>query len=270
MAARLIDRKVARDLYLSIYDNFALMITDVADERGTQVTVDFINSQFEKVQSEQRIVRDFVNGDYEVWQVIQSYDDTTREEAEAYFDAAWIEGHPLVRPKSHATKPGVVTVTASGVDWTCYCGCGQNRRTRSTLFAPGHDARFASNLIKDARADRITEHEAITRATDVSVKLGRKVSDALLAGRAPVGHANHLTTVPAPSSPADGVVYGTIKVGRAIHPAQLFINPSTNKPHVNINDALDHSGDWLEGEGYNNKPVAYWVKRFAPADTGTV
>lgn len=250
------DREAARDLYLSIFDEFALIVRDVDDVKGTQATIDFINAQFTAHHSTQSIVRDDVNGEYEVWQCALTYDSIARDEAEALFDQAWTAKHPTRTAKA----PKQVEIKGGSIDWSCFCGCGQQRRTRKTMFAPGHDARFASNLIKAARSttDPMTVEAAIDAAGQVSVKLAAKVEAAL-------GRTGRATSTP---EAVEGVVYGTIKVGRREMPAQLFTHPDTDKPHVNINDAVDGSGDWLEGEGYNDKPVAYWVKRFVP-DTAT-
>ena len=58
----------------------------------------------------------------------------------------------------------------------CACGCGTPLRVR---FVQGHDARFTSQLIADARQGAITRTKAISIARYYSDGLATKVEHAL-------------------------------------------------------------------------------------------
>lgn len=146
-AAAAVDRDEARELYLRIFDDFALEVYDkgdqkrgerIIDNRHLQPVVDAINvrldgSNLTNGEAGQTIVRDWVNSDYEVWQCFQTYDSWTHEQAEAAFDTAWPVDAPALEAAPAASAGG------------CLCGCGLPT-SKGKAYRPGHDARHAGQV----------------------------------------------------------------------------------------------------------------------------
>lgn len=242
-----VSRDEAHDTYMQIFDEFAVVITDADDRERTQVIVDYLNREFAARKIDQTIVRDGVNGEYEVWQCFQTYDSISRDEAEARFDAIWSTQHPMRPIKTEAQSTTVASVG-------CRCGCG-GTPTKGKGYLPGHDARHAGAVARailgTGRADLL--NTLPTQA--LRDKATRQVE------RGNSGPAKPKPLVSAADAQR-GVVDGYIVVKRQRIPAQTFL--VSGQQRMNINDAADGSGDWLDAEGYRDRTQAYWLKRFTP------
>lgn len=261
-----ISRDEARDFYLEIFGSFAVEIYDTGDKRRGERTidnrdkepvVDAINAQFAATDAtDQTIVRDWVNGEYEVWQAWHTYDDWSEEQAAGAFDLAWPTD--LIEVEVGPAKTST-TVPAT----ECRCGCGQPTN-KGKGYLPGHDARHAGAVARAILANPTKEAWAALKALPTEALRTK--------ARAQVERGNNRSMgsgVPIPAAPAtDGVVNGYVMVPRPHFrigervPAQTFL--VSGEQRMNINDAKDGSGDWLDAEGYQGKTQKYWLKRFRP------
>lgn len=258
-----VSRDEARDLYLRIFDDFSLVVKDKdEDNRHLQPIVDAINERLDgsdqaNGEAGQTIVRDWVNSDYEVWQCFQTYDSWTREQAEAAFDEAW----PTTEVEIAAPKAS--TTVASGV---CHCGC-KGKTSKGKGYLPGHDARHAGQVARAILATPVggdnRDHLLATLPTEAL----RNKALAQIAR----GNAKQTTAKPAPKAkvavkrPSAEQEPGTVLDGFVtyegdLQPAQRGV--MDGRVYLNINDARDGSGDWLDSEGFAQKSQAYWLKRF--------
>lgn len=239
-------RQAAHDLYMKIFDSFAIYAPEMTADDHKVV---------EHLIASKLIVSDVVNqggtgpGENErVWQCWQTYDDHTTEQAEALFNEMWDE----YLQTDKATTPA---------GRACRCGCG-GQRAPKRLFLPGHDARFASHLVNDVKAGEMAAQAAIDEATSVSDALGRKVAHALRGSRTRAERQMTDLTRAQVNTLGDPV-YGYVEIkhpqARKI-PAQRFTLGTEER--LNINDQADGKGDWLDAEGYAAHTQAYWLKRF--------
>jgi hypothetical protein len=241
-----VSREAARTLYMRIFDEFAVEV-----DPTLELVVEVINAKLiEALQdggrsSDQHILADEVNGgtDGVFWQCWATYDSISRKQAEAIFDAAWpVE---LAEVKIDA---------ATALPTRCACGCDTELHGKRSTFAPGHDARFAGQLMEAARQGRMSWTEAVTMAGGFSTALANKVARGEhRKGRTP--KASRKAAV------AAQVIAGTVKVGRWTYAAQLHTMDNGDQ-RLNINDVRDGSGDWLDAEGYNGKAQSHWMARF--------
>jgi hypothetical protein len=248
-AAKVLDGGISRDeaydLYTQIFDEFAIEVPkDKAEAERMQTVVSAINARLQDAGSEQTIVRDYVNSRInEIWQCYQTYDSWTREQAEEAFNHAWPTDLVIVvEPEINRTETG----------GTCYCGCGA-QTARNRAYRPGHDARHAGQV---ARAILGTGRQDLLDTLPTQALRDKAQAQV---DRGNSGPAKPKTLVSAADA-QNGVVDGYVTVNRRRVPAQRF--QIDGQTRMNINDAADGSGDWLDAEGYLGKTQAYWLKRF--------
>ncbi|WP_219506460.1 hypothetical protein [Nonomuraea ceibae] len=69
-------------------------------------------------------------------------------------------------------KPAKKTVEPT----PCFCGCGKDSKG---LFAPGHDAKMCSELVKAVAAKKLTKAQALAKAGKASDALKNKLTTML-------------------------------------------------------------------------------------------
>lgn len=259
-----VSRDEARDFYLEIFDSFAVEVYDKGDKRRGERPIDnrdkepvvaAINARLSASSTDQTIVRSNVNGEYDVWQCWHTHDDWSREQAEAAFDEAW----PTTEIEIEAPVLGATGTTGGA----CKCGCAV-RVASNRHYLPGHDARHAGQV---ARAILALPADAAGMAEGADLLLALPTQALRDKAMAQVERGNAKTTTAKPAlrkattDPAEGEIQdGYVTVGGQAVPAQRFM--VGERMALNINDAQDGSGDWLDSEGYNRKSQAYWLKRF--------
>lgn len=142
-----------RKAYLLSFDEFSTDPQEVADLVNGNVR--YARELLGVLTTNNLLTATDVNGDGDVWQVIDpgTYDDHTRDEAEAVIDA-FIAKHLLTTAKkATAPKSKPDSVTADGSP--CLCGCGEATGKKSN-YRPGHDARHAGNVGRAIAAEYAT------------------------------------------------------------------------------------------------------------------
>lgn len=145
-------RTLIKDAYLYTFDAFAISPTDL-------VTAEIANNarharELLAVLTEADLVAvTDVNGEDQAWQTVPTYDEVTREQAEATIDEFLAKyDTPTATPTKEKKMTSTATTTAKpakAIEFkSCLCGCGENVPPKSN-FRPGHDARMAGNLAKE-------------------------------------------------------------------------------------------------------------------------
>lgn len=250
-----ITRDEAYDLYMQIFGEFALGFGDVEAIDRTKAVVEAINVRLADAGSQQTIVVENVNGAELVWQCFQTYDHWTEEQAAAAFNQAWSAELVMdaIAPKPKAARP-----STSAPATQCRCGCKQ-ATNKGKGYLPGHDARHAGQVARAILGDASTAPEVYLSALPTPA-LRAKALAQVARGNAKAAVAKVIASAPSTSNsiPLDGY----ITHNRERIPAQTF--QSNGEQRMNINDAADGSGDWLDAEGYAQHTQAYWLKRFTP------
>lgn len=135
-----------RKTYLTIFDNFAMNNSELADEMGKGFNTRYVRELAGALQHGGLVLITEDGDGADVWQTIQTYDDITREEAEAKFNE-WAKVKPPspVNATSTSSPARSAGKAASREPHECLCGCGEVLTTRS-LYRPGHDARHAGQV----------------------------------------------------------------------------------------------------------------------------
>lgn len=136
-----------RATYLLAFDNFATDPTEVAalPEVGN---VRYAREILGLLVTAGLVVETDVNGEGMVWQTSDTYDNATREQAEATidgylatFDGAVVQEDPAAKAPRRS-KPSKANPAGLPL---CLCGCGTAGKSD---YRPGHDARHAGNLAR--------------------------------------------------------------------------------------------------------------------------
>lgn len=151
-----------RAAYLQTFDSFSLVPSDIVESSEGRVNARYARELLATLVQAKLVGIEDVNGEGDVWQVIDpgTYDNATREEAEARIDA-WLGGTKSAEvqtPKSHTSSSGGSRLKVKNESGTCRCGCGEPTKSN---YRPGHDARHAGMIGRAIAAgegaDRITE-----------------------------------------------------------------------------------------------------------------
>lgn len=249
-----ITRDEAYDLYMRIFGDFALGHSDVDDVERTNAVVEAINVRLADVSSQQTIVDDVVNGGERFWQCFQTYDSWTEEQAEAAFNQAWPADLVMDAIAPKAAKPKAARPSTTAPSTECRCGCKAITR-KGKGYLPGHDARHAGQVARAILADPMTQADVHLAALPTLALRAKALAQVAR------GNAKAAAPKSAPAAPSTGGVtegYVTYRGQQIL--AQVMDHDGEQR--MNINDAADGSGDWLDAEGYAQHTQAYWLKRF--------
>ncbi len=135
-----------REVYLALFDSFALSAAEVG--WAVDLTSQAANSVLARLEKAGLVARSRVKGQKALtWQTTQTYDEITRGQAEARFTETYTDDNEEPdMTTTAATSPGAATPAPTP---TCRCGCG---RTVKGTFAPGHDAKHASEVARQVVA----------------------------------------------------------------------------------------------------------------------
>jgi hypothetical protein len=223
MAKNLITRNARNDLktaYMTAFDNFSTEPVEVGNavngnsRYGRELLGTLVNAGL--------VVTTDSTGDL-AWQCEATYDNVSREEAEATFEAwvaAWErdEDEEPVKPAKKAAKKAAVAVNPANLP-VCACGCGIPVNYRTAMYKPGHDARHAGQIGRLAASRDAEERELIicqlptealrTKARRMVENIVNKPAKAARKGRKAVA-------APVVVEPVE--VAGTVKKGRWTYP----------------------------------------------------
>lgn len=143
-----------RNAFLFIFDSFATDPTEFAEstDSGSHVNTKYARELFGILTNVAHLVAVAEDGDgNDCWQAVETYDNKTREEAEATIDA-WLASQNLNTIKESTTMTATKPTTGN-----CYCGCGAPL-TGKSFYKPGHDARHAGIIGRRVAEDGDTAH----------------------------------------------------------------------------------------------------------------
>lgn len=156
-----------RDTYLLAFDSFSTDPIEVADRLGIKSR--YARELLGVLVSHRLLAISDVNGEYDVWQVIEpgTYDSHTRDDAVAHIDnwlATFTQEDNMPATATKTRKPATKKATATKPKDTnpadlplCKCGCETPVGSRKTSYRPGHDARHAGQVgrkfIEQGKAD---------------------------------------------------------------------------------------------------------------------
>lgn len=137
------------DTFMLAFDNFATDPSEVA-RLATVGNSRYAREILATLVHADLLTHDAVNGDEEVWQVINpgTYDSATREQALAVIHQ-FLGTNPTVNPtpkKATVSKSKTAVVNPNLAP--CPCGCGLTANSRKTTYRPGHDARHAGQIAR--------------------------------------------------------------------------------------------------------------------------
>lgn len=210
-----------RKTYLTIFDNFAMSNSELADEMGKGFNTRYVRELAGALQHGGLVLITEDGDGADVWQTIQTYDDITREEAEAKFNE-WAKVKPP-SPVSATTPAGAARPSParaqSAEAHECLCGCSEVLRTRS-LYRPGHDARHAGTVGRAIAAIMNGGHDEGDQI-EIDNLLESLPTEALRAKAQRVAdNANRKNLAKAKPEPT--YVEGTAKVGKNEVPARRW------------------------------------------------
>lgn len=206
--------KDLRHVYLVTFDQFATDVSEVALEVGD-------NTRYARellgVLTHHNMVGETEDGDgKQAYQVINpgTYDNVTRDEAEAAIDAflATHLGTKAPTAKKAKSNGGSAATTVSAEGSPCLCGCGEPTGKKSN-YRPGHDARHAGEV------GRAIAAEFNTPGFDRRTLLDALPSDLLKAKAEAIAEkaiekAQKKSATSAPAEP-EADIEGIITVGKA-------------------------------------------------------
>lgn len=239
MAKNLVNRNTAQDLrtaYLIAFDNFATEPVEVGNAvngnsrygrelLGTLVAAGLIMDDHH------------VNGTDQVWQCVDTYDNVSRETAEATIDAflATLADEAPVKAK----KAVVTNLTG------CLCGCGE-LANKDRDYRPGHDARHAGNVGREIAARRLgSPDEAIDDLLLALPSSSLRIKAKGVALKALEGKKTRSKVA------KDQREVGTVKLGRWVYPAMRDA-----KGEVTRNAQRDGKGAWVSAPAESFRPRA--------------
>lgn len=139
-----------REAYMFVFDAFATDPVSVAD--GLEINTRYARELLGVLVNHDLVVVSEVNGHDQVWQTANTYDDSTRDEAERRIDAFLAQ----YQPTNQEVPDMAETATTQENDKAktnpadlpyCKCGCGSPVGRKSN-YKPGHDARHAGNIAR--------------------------------------------------------------------------------------------------------------------------
>lgn len=145
-----------RSAYMEAFDSFSIHFTDLAARKNG------FNSRYARellatLTHAGLLTKDFDSDGGDMWQVINpgTYDNHTREEAEAVIDAFLNQGEPAMSKKTAAPAKKAVA-SKEKTFHPCNCGCKENVPSTS-FYRPGHDARHAGAVAREIAANYTTK-----------------------------------------------------------------------------------------------------------------
>lgn len=205
-----------RATYLLAFDNFATDPTEVAalPEVGN---VRYAREILGLLQEHNLVVETDVNGEGMVWQTADTYDNATREQAEATIDgylASYDAEFQVAPEKAPARRSKPSKTNPAGLP-LCLCGCGVAGKSD---YRPGHDARHAGNL---ARAILSGEMAVNVATKGLSDALRAKVLGQVERGNSKVTAGKGKATPKAPKAKRLQGSPAWVKVGRWIKQGEV-------------------------------------------------
>lgn len=220
--------KDLREVYLLAFTDFSTDPSEIAQATDRRINSRYARELLATLVQHGMMTTTTVNGADEVWQCLETRDNTTRGEAEARIDAWLASFAPVataIAPKVRRT--GTATKTNPAGLPGCLCGCGEVTN-RTSNYRPGHDARHAGQVGR-ALAVLQAEHPD---TVDVEMALASLPTAALRAKAMGVAAKAGATKTSAPKTMREVAnkakravaaiqypISGSVKVGRWTYPA---------------------------------------------------
>lgn len=221
-----------RIAYLQTFDAFGLTPGDIVESSEGRVNMRYARELLGTLTEAGLLAVTNVNDEEDVWQVVDpgTYDDITRDEAEARIDAWLSQQHETESSNTTARRSNTMTENNNHLT-ACLCGCGAQTKSH---YKPGHDARHAGEIGRHVAAttENVTDRSLyadlpsealVTKAIGIAQK-ARDKADAKAAREQEREARKAEKGKKVEPKPEPQVEQGTVKVGKTEYAAERDAN----------------------------------------------